>query len=76
MRSAGDSDVFFLTWDIERQKKVVCRLIWLTLLCRSKKTELLKEGYDQVEEVMANYNMGFITNQRDLHPCFTKTGMH
>ena len=27
-----------------------------------EKDELLKEGYDQVEEVMANYNMGFITN--------------
>ena len=26
------------------------------------KQDLLQEGYDQVEEVMANYNMGFITN--------------
>ena len=28
----------------------------------AEKDELLKEGYDQVEEVMTNYNMGFITN--------------
>lgn len=27
-----------------------------------EKDELLKDGYSQVEEVMANYNMGFITN--------------
>jgi DNA-directed RNA polymerase subunit beta' len=26
------------------------------------KTQFVKEGYDQVEEVLANYNMGFITN--------------
>ncbi len=26
------------------------------------KTDFVKEGYDQVEEVLANYNMGFITN--------------
>jgi len=26
------------------------------------KSELIKEGYDQVDEVMTNYNMGFITN--------------
>ncbi|MFO7574337.1 MAG: DNA-directed RNA polymerase subunit beta' [Bacteroidales bacterium] len=26
------------------------------------KTVFVKEGYDQVEEVLANYNMGFITN--------------
>jgi DNA-directed RNA polymerase subunit beta' len=26
------------------------------------KTEMVQEGYDEVEEVMANYNMGFITN--------------
>ncbi|MGL5683625.1 MAG: DNA-directed RNA polymerase subunit beta' [Marinifilaceae bacterium] len=28
----------------------------------AEKDELLKDGYSQVEEVMANYNMGFITN--------------
>ena len=28
----------------------------------AEKEALLQEGYDQVEEVMANYNMGFITN--------------
>jgi DNA-directed RNA polymerase subunit beta' len=27
-----------------------------------KKEELVKDGYDQVDEVMNNYNMGFITN--------------
>jgi len=27
-----------------------------------KKVDLVKEGYEQVEEVMNNYNMGFITN--------------
>jgi DNA-directed RNA polymerase subunit beta' len=26
------------------------------------KTEMVQEGYDEVEEIMANYNMGFITN--------------
>ncbi len=26
------------------------------------KAEMVQEGYDEVEEVMANYNMGFITN--------------
>ena len=26
------------------------------------KTEFVKDGYEQVEEVLANYNMGFITN--------------
>ncbi|MBP7509786.1 MAG: DNA-directed RNA polymerase subunit beta', partial [Prolixibacteraceae bacterium] len=26
------------------------------------KTEMVQEGYDEIEEVMANYNMGFITN--------------
>jgi len=26
------------------------------------KTEMVQEGYDEVEEVMMNYNMGFITN--------------
>jgi DNA-directed RNA polymerase subunit beta' len=28
----------------------------------AKKDEFVKEGYDQVDEVMNNYNMGFITN--------------
>jgi DNA-directed RNA polymerase subunit beta' len=28
----------------------------------AQKDELVKEGYDQVDEVMNNYNMGFITN--------------
>ena len=28
----------------------------------AEKVELVKEGYTQVEEVMSNYNMGFITN--------------
>jgi len=27
-----------------------------------KKTELVEEGYVQVDEVMSNYNMGLITN--------------
>ncbi len=26
------------------------------------KTEMVQEGYDEIEEVMTNYNMGFITN--------------
>ena len=27
-----------------------------------RKDEVVDEGYDQVDEVMNNYNMGFITN--------------
>jgi len=27
------------------------------------KTEMVQEGYDEVEEIMSNYNMGFITNK-------------
>jgi DNA-directed RNA polymerase subunit beta' len=27
-----------------------------------EKAEMVQEGYDEVEEIMANYNMGFITN--------------
>ena len=32
------------------------------VLVPEEKAEYVKEGYEQVEEVMANYNMGFITN--------------
>ena len=27
-----------------------------------EKEALVKEGYDEVEQIMNNYNMGFITN--------------
>ncbi|MDY3069538.1 MAG: DNA-directed RNA polymerase subunit beta', partial [Parabacteroides sp.] len=32
------------------------------VLIPAEKDELVKEGYEEVEQIMANYNMGFITN--------------
>ena len=32
------------------------------VLIPAEKDDLVKEGYDEVEQIMANYNMGFITN--------------
>ena len=32
------------------------------VLIPPEKDDLVKEGYDEVEQIMANYNMGFITN--------------
>ena len=34
------------------------------VLIPAEKEEYVKEGYAQVEEVMNNYNMGFITNNK------------
>ncbi len=33
--------------------------------CSENKQDLLQEGYDQVEGVMANYNMGFVPIIKD-----------
>ena len=32
------------------------------VLIPPEKDELVQKGYDEVEQIMANYNMGFITN--------------
>ena len=32
------------------------------VLIPPEKDEIVKEGYEEVEQITANYNMGFITN--------------
>ncbi len=43
------------------RSRVVCHSTWVILLSRRKR-KLVQKGNDEVEQVMKNYNMGFITN--------------
>ena len=49
-------------WVIIWLSKVVCPSTLADVLIPPEKEALVKEGYDEVEQIMNNYNMGFITN--------------
>lgn len=38
------------------------------IIIPKEKETLVQKGYDEVEQVVNNYNMGFITNKRTLQP--------
>ena len=42
--------------------KVVCRSTSDDIIIPEEKEALVQKGYDEVEQVINNYNMGFITN--------------
>ena len=50
------------TWVTIWHSRVVCPSTWRDVLIPPEKDELVQKGYDEVEQIMANYNMGFITN--------------
>ena len=41
---------------------MVCRSTWVIFIIPKEKEALVKQGYEEVEQIMMNYNMGFITN--------------
>ena len=52
------------TWVIRWHSKAVFRSTWEILLFPEEKEALVQKGYEEVEQVINNYNMGFIDNER------------